>query len=782
MRCSRRSALGSLLAATALAIATPAALAQTGGDDPGTQAKTTQATVDRANQLRDQACAAAAASAAARDADPTNVEKTAKAAADAADCAAKTENAAKEAASLSRVNGGIASEPANPTLPADVHNPANGAIKSDNIEWVYNTRGRQSSFTNPNSPNGNYAGATFIRYENLGYDFMFGDGTGGLSIWSLKDPAKPVYIADVTADELRQPADAHGAADPANTRFYEGENPTVDSRRKLAFLARDPRSFGNNGHPGGRTGLYIIDVKDPWNPAILTYHWVPAGHTATCINDCRYLWSVGPANNGSRVSNAPQDTRGYLDNSTPPRVPEELLHRDWTGVPGFVTDVRDPLHPYTYAEPVDAKRNNNTTAYTHSVDVDQHGIAWTSGFGGIRGYYTHGLRYDPVLKAERHATAYNPVPYAGGSVPSLETPQQYAQVSLEHNSYHVSQADSDKSPTTVTTASGRTIRKTDLQYITQENVANCTSSSGGGSGRFVIANLAGSYNGEAWNPDLVASDPSKRYFIEKLDDYTPRDLPGSNNGSSCSAHWFTVVGDMVAIAFYGNGTRILDVSDPTDIKQAAYFRIPSATGQPANNASAAYWHNGYIYIADYSRGIDVLRYTGQIKGVVQPKVCWNSCDDSQIPPKVRDEQTLSTGLAVPATLSLNLGPAASFGAFTPGIGQDYNASTTASVVSTAGNGLLSVADPSSNATGRLVNGSFSLPQPVQAAATSPAGAGAALANVGGSAAPTSLLTYGGPISNDPVTLNFRQRINANDALRTGAYSKTLTFTLSTTQP
>ena len=785
MRGCRRRALGSLLAASALLIGAPGALAQTGADDPGTQAKTTQATVDRANQLRDQACAAAAASAAARDADPTNVEKTAKAAADAADCAAKTANAVKESASLASVNGGIATAPANPTLPADVQNPAANPDKSANIEWVSNSRGVSSNLTNPNAVNGNYAGATFIHYENLGYDFLFGDGTGGLAIWSLKDPAKPQYISDLTAAELRQPADAHGAADTTG-RFYEGENPTVDSRRKLAFLARDPRSFGNNNHPGGRTGLYIIDVKNPWNPEILSYSWVPAGHTATCINDCRYLWSVGPANNGSRVNNAPQDGNGYLDPPPPATngvVPAQFRHPEWTGVPAFVTDVRDPMHPYTYAQPVDMKRNNNTTAYTHSVDVDQDGIAWTSGFGGIRGFYTHGLRHDPVLNVDRYATATDPVPYAGGSVPSLETPAQYAQVSLEHNSFHVTQAASDKSSPTVTTASGRTIRKTDLQYVTQENVANCTSTSGGGSGRFVIANLAGSYDGKAWDPNLVASDPTKRYFIEKLDDYTPRDLPGAANGSSCSAHWFTVVGDMVAIAFYGNGTRILDVSDPTDIKQAAYFRLPAnGAAQPANNASAVYWHNGYIYVADYSRGIDVLRYTGQIKGVVQPLVCWNACDASQTPPKVRDEDPINVGAPVPATLALSLGVSAMFGAFTPGIGNDYNASSTANVISTAGDGVLSVADPSSNATGRLVNGTFSLPQPVQAAATSPAGTGRALAPVGGSAAPTSLLTYGGPISNDPVTLNFRQRINANDALRTGAYSKTLTFTLSTTQP
>ena len=33
-----------------------------------------------------------------------------------------------------------------------------------------------------------------------------------------------------------------------------------------------------------------------------------------------------------------------------------------------------------------------------------------------------------------------------------------------------------------------------------------------------------------------------------------------------------------------------------------------------------------------------------------------------------------------------------------------------------------------------------------------------------------------------MTLDYRQAIGANDALRSGAYSKTLTFTLSTTTP
>ena len=129
------------------------------------------------------------------------------------------------------------------------------------------------------------------------------------------------------------------------------------------------------------------------------------------------------------------------------------------------------------------------------------------------------------------------------------------------------------------------------------------------------------------------------------------------------------------------------------------------------------------------------------------------------------------GGTVPATLSLTLGTPASFGAFTPGVARTYEASTTANVISTAGDATLSVTDPSTNATGRLVNGSFALAEPLQARAN---------ANPFGPLGP--LLTYSGPVSNDAVTIGFRQQIGANEALRTGSYSKTLTFTLSTTTP
>ena len=107
---------------------------------------------------------------------------------------------------------------------------------------------------------------------------------------------------------------------------------------------------------------------------------------------------------------------------------------------------------------------------------------------------------------------------------------------------------------------------------------------------------------------------------------------------------------------------------------------------------------------------------------------------------------------------------------------------TANVISSAGDATLSVADPSPTNTGKLVNGTFALTSPLMATATSAVATAAAGGPVGGSSAPTTLLTYAGPSSNDAVTINFKQSIGVNEALRTGTYAKTLTFTLSTTNP
>jgi hypothetical protein len=131
---------------------------------------------------------------------------------------------------------------------------------------------------------------------------------------------------------------------------------------------------------------------------------------------------------------------------------------------------------------------------------------------------------------------------------------------------------------------------------------------------------------------------------------------------------------------------------------------------------------------------------------------------------------------VPGTLSLTIGPPVQLGAFTPGVARDYTATTTANVVSTGGDAMLSVTDPSATAPGRLVNGAYALPQALQAR-ISPSGVFGAL-----SGTPLALQSYTAPISNDLLTVEFKQPIGATDPLRTGNYAKTVVFTLSTTSP
>ena len=70
----------------------------------------------------------------------------------------------------------------------------------------------------------------------------------------------------------------------------------------------------------------------------------------------------------------------------------------------------------------------------------------------------------------------------------------------------------------------------------------------------------------------------------------------------------------------------------------------------------------------------------------------------------------TVGGSVPATLSLALGAPIEFGAFTPAVAREYLATTTANVISSAGDAALSVSD-SGAFPGRLVNGTLSTTQP-----------------------------------------------------------------------
>jgi hypothetical protein len=87
--------------------------------------------------------------------------------------------------------------------------------------------------------------------------------------------------------------------------------------------------------------------------------------------------------------------------------------------------------------------------------------------------------------------------------------------------------------------------------------------------------------------------------------------PLANVGLGCSPHWFNVRpswkdGGIVAMGAYDHGMKFLRVSRDGAITEAGHFLAPGT------NASAAYWITcDVVYSVDYTRGLDVLRFSDE---------------------------------------------------------------------------------------------------------------------------------------------------------------------------
>ena len=241
-------------------------------------------------------------------------------------------------------------------------------------------------------------GAELHHYDQYDTDFMFANGTGGLAIWSLKDPAHPALVSTLTAAQLRVPGDTQD-------RFWEGENMTVDPKRKLVFLTRDPRGFGGTVTTG-QSGVYIIDVKDPWNPKTSSSTRSRPATRARASTTASTSGRSGPTARARRA----MTRRGRRSHPTPSPMAACRCGSPTSRTSSIRSTIRRPSTP---------TGSTASTGYVHSVDVDRDGVAWAAGAGGDRGYWTEGNHWDPVLKRNRIATASDPVPYAGGVTPPV---------------------------------------------------------------------------------------------------------------------------------------------------------------------------------------------------------------------------------------------------------------------------------------------------------------------------------------------------------------------------
>jgi hypothetical protein len=368
-------------------------------------------------------------------------------------------------------------------------------------------------------------------------DVAFVSTVLGLYSVDISDPTNPVLLGAVPE------------------YIWENEHIQADPERHLVFISRDPRGFTTpvtTAFPYGAIEIY--DVSNPRVMVPLGYHLQPTGHTAGCINACHYLWIAGPASPAVQVANGADPA--------------------WGGRPMWGEDITDPTHPVDCGHFLDLANHGGTTDYDHDIDVDANQVAWVSGSGHVRGYWTAGNHLNPVDGRVETATPCSPIPYAGGNT---NEGQILVQGGVMHNSWHNLSLAVDG-------------RRGDVLTATEEVVTtDCTKA-----GSFLTYDLAGTYQGEGWT--------NSHTTLHRLDAWTPENQPGSTGCDS--SHWFTDRGDgLIANAFYTQGTRILDVRDPRHISQVGYYNVSGT------DTWAAYWHgHNEIVVADFIRGLDILRY------------------------------------------------------------------------------------------------------------------------------------------------------------------------------
>jgi hypothetical protein len=127
--------------------------------------------------------------------------------------------------------------------------------------------------------------------------------------------------------------------------------------------------------------------------------------------------------------------------------------------------------------------------------------------------------------------------------------------------------------------------------------------------------------------------------MNALDSFHPfLDTPETANPAlGCSAHYFEIRSSTLAAGWYGQGLRLVDVSDAGDMRQIGYYRVTgTGSDNPSSNSWDVAWYQDeaptdgsgdYVYLMDMSRGIEVIRLNGggadasaRMQSVVAPSV------------------------------------------------------------------------------------------------------------------------------------------------------------------
>lgn len=238
-----------------------------------------------------------------------------------------------------------------------------------------------------------------------------------------------------------------------------------------------------------------------------------------------------------------------------------------------VVDLRDPSAPVN-AGSFQLPAVSGGARLSHDVQVDDAGVAWVSARGGVFGYHTA----NPVAPS-----------YVGGRTRS-NAADNFDNVFILHNSMRP-----NARAATPAKLADDVVDPGEVILVTEEyyDDSSCTNE-----GHF----QTGWIHGTAPNLTVTKLDSYNVGHGTGITDAKPASV---GLATSCSSHYFDARSDgIVADAWYEQGVRFLDVSDPTDIRPVGYFMAADA------QTWAAYFHGGRVYVIDFDRGIEVLRFSG----------------------------------------------------------------------------------------------------------------------------------------------------------------------------
>lgn len=274
------------------------------------------------------------------------------------------------------------------------------------------------------------------------------------------------------------------------------------------------------------------------------------------------------------------------------------------------------------------------------------------------------------------------------------------------------------------------------------------------------------YNRDRWEPQYLMYEIAKvaPVFGSRRDEYTPESIAAVHDACGVVMPHAYDAGEAEEVAEFARaramGADGVQTNQPEAIVAAAGIPAPSTILRFDDEVCLVNRDNGLGFPGKVLDVDGVERVAGRGGCVAAPgaaKVTFAGTGAVTPSTAVVTGISGTVGGAVGPTLELTLGAAAPFGAFVPGVEREYTTSTEATIRSTAGDTTLSVSDP-----GHLANGAYTLPQPLRV-----------------DLAPSF---WPGPVTAAKSRITFKQSVGAHDPLRTGTYSTTVTFTLSTTAP